>query len=178
MEGESSGLKKAKCRGPTSRGGLETAEGQQHPQENLSGTTGSLKTDRTLLMLRDECGKVLVSGHEAGLGRAVGALAAGAALGRMHASQALGVGDSLTSWPIRSKLSRKYFTDSPCHGEKKSHDSVWTEDPEVVNGRTQSGGVRAVLPAYKQEGQVKRLMGVCVFQNKKEIKSFLKMQFL
>ena len=84
MEGESSGLKKAKCRGPTSRGRLETAEGQQHPQENLSGTTGSLKTDRTLLMLRDECGKVLVSGHEAGLGRAVGALAAGvvASIGR------------------------------------------------------------------------------------------------
>lgn len=29
----------------------------------------------------------------------------------------------LTSWPIRSKLSRKYFTDSPCH-EGKTHSSV------------------------------------------------------
>lgn len=67
---------------------------------------------------------VLVSGHEAGLGRAAGALAAGAAPGRMHASQALGEGDSLTSWPIRSKLSRKYFTDSPCRGEKKSRFSL------------------------------------------------------
>lgn len=32
----------------------------------------------------------------------------------------LGRGGLLTSWPIRSKLSRKYFTDSPCCKEKQS----------------------------------------------------------
>lgn len=119
-------------------------------------------------MLRNEPGNgAVVSGHQAGLGRAAGALAPGAALGRRHGSQALGMGVSLTSWPIRSKLSRKYFTDSPCRGGEKSHGSVWTEDPEVVNGRTQSGDVCDALPACRQEGQLKRLTAWMCFPKQK-----------
>ena len=53
-EGESSGLKKPKCRGPTSRGGLEAAEGQQHPQR--VGQRGVSKPTRCWLVFRDECG--------------------------------------------------------------------------------------------------------------------------
>lgn len=46
-----------------------------------------------------------------------------------------GGGRVLTSWPIRSKLSRKYFTDSPCAGETHTAQAGDTVAAAAETGR-------------------------------------------